>query len=54
MNIICKGCEYFGTKTTPVPAQFLLFGCKLKKKTFGLEIDLEKKCPKKCNERVKI
>ena len=48
--MICFKCVHFGTRTTPSPAQFLLYGCKLKKITFGVESDLKKALPKKCGE----
>lgn len=52
--MICKGCISFSTKTTNPPAQFLLYGCRLKKITFGIESDLVNKTPKKCKERESI
>ena len=37
--MICHTCTHKATKQTPEPSSFLLFGCKLKRLTFGLEQD---------------
>ena len=52
-NLICNGCKHFVTKTTSdhPGVKFLLYGCKIKKITFGVEHDLNKKCPKACKEK---
>lgn len=35
-----RPCRYFATKTTPYPAEFLLYGCRKRKgQTFGLRSD---------------
>lgn len=35
----CKLCKKMATKTTPEPAQFLLYGCKEHRITFGVYSD---------------
>jgi len=37
--VICKTCKHLATKSTEGNSKFLLFGCKLLKLKFGLEID---------------
>jgi hypothetical protein len=46
--MLCKSCKGFATKTTPKPAQFLLYGCRILKRQFGVYSDFEKKAPKNC------
>jgi len=55
MNKPCfNKCINFATKTTPSPSQFLLYGCKLHKKTFGVLSDCEKNMPNRCKEYEKV
>ena len=51
--MICKGCKHFTTRTIPKPAQFLIYGCKLKKLKFGVYTDIVKTMPKHCKEKEK-
>ena len=52
--MICKGYKYLGTRTTPKPAQFLIYVCKLKKLDFGVYTGIVKTMPKHCKEKEKI
>jgi hypothetical protein len=35
----CRTCRHRATKTTPAPGQFLLYGCRKKRITFGMQSD---------------
>lgn len=47
----CGNCVYLASKSNPPPANFLVIGCRLHRKTFGLESDLGK--TKVCKDFVK-
>ena len=49
--MVCINCSHLRTKQNPSPANFLLFGCGLKKKQIGLESDAKKE--KACKDMVK-
>ncbi|HEY6019781.1 MAG TPA: hypothetical protein VIY48_07720 [Candidatus Paceibacterota bacterium] len=37
--MICHTCTHRATKQTSEPSSFLLYGCRFKRLTFGLEMD---------------
>lgn len=45
-----KGCMYLATKTSEAPASFLLYGCRLFKQQFGLDIDIEQNALRDCKK----